>query len=207
MAKDGVRDRVRSARKRVVAAAAKAGDAEDDNVPSGRDGKDMVRESVRSATMAPPVKNSLETMDGRSRVVEMAKSGMAHPEPDWQDNPDDLDSPQEVRMSLLSAGLNPVDADTKQEALGAHAAVHDFASDPGRGGRSPEQLEAEHDMAVAAMQSHGAEDSSPLDVIGGQDHGGGNGALVFGDPFGAASGLSFEDTDSDGDSGGGWDWL
>lgn len=85
-------------------------------------------------------------------------------DPDWDDNPDDLDSIPEVKAALAEAGLDPMDIDTRKEASFGHSVTHAFADDPGRGGRTPAQLEAEHDMTVEAMQGFGMDHDSELDL-------------------------------------------
>lgn len=84
------------------------------------------------------------------------------PGPDWNDNPPDLDTPQEVRESLRADGLDPMDTDSKQQASFGHSLTHSFADDPDLGGRTPEQLEAEHDMTVDAMEEFGVDHDSEL---------------------------------------------
>lgn len=94
-------------------------------------------------------------------VTRMARGSM---EPDWDDNPEHLDTPAEVRADLRDSGLDPMDTETEEEASFGHFLVHSFADDDDLGGRSPAQLEAEHDMVVEAMQDHGVGHHSPLDV-------------------------------------------
>lgn len=183
-----------------------------ENQPSGKDSKEMVKEAVRSATMSPPTGNTLATMDGRGRVMEMAQSGAAMDagmvtggvgidvsfggyesereterereggsspaalvtydtnggeEPDWGNNPDDLDSPRDVREEFEDSGLNPMNVDSQEEAQFGHMLVHAFANDGDLGGRSAAELEAEHDMTVAALDDFGVETDSPLDFANG----------------------------------------
>lgn len=94
-------------------------------------------------------------------VTRMARGSM---EPDWDDNPEHLDTPAEVRADLRDSGLDPMDTGTEEEATFGHFLVHAFADDKDHGGRTPAQLEAEHDMVVEAMQEHGVDHHSPLDV-------------------------------------------
>lgn len=86
------------------------------------------------------------------------------PEPDFEDNPPGLDTPEEVKMSLDEDGLDPMDVDSVEEATFGHSLVHAFADDPDHGGRTEVQLEAEHDMTVEAMIEFGVEHDSPLDL-------------------------------------------
>jgi hypothetical protein len=95
------------------------------------------------------------------------------PDPDWSDNPDDLDTPEEVRETLKERGLDPMDVDTKDEAMFGHFLIHAYADDPDMGGRTPTELEAEHDMVVEALvNDHDVDHDSPLD---------------FDDPFGVSA--------------------
>lgn len=84
-------------------------------------------------------------------------------EPDWNDNPADLDTPEEVRESLRDDGLNPMNVGTQEEAQFGHALVHELANDPDHGGRTAAQLEAEHDLVVDALHDYGVDTDSPLD--------------------------------------------
>lgn len=107
-------------------------------------------------------------------------------DPDWHNNPDNLDSPEEVREDLREDGLDPMDTRTQDQAMFGHFLVHALADDDDRGGRSPEQLEAEHDMVVAAMNEHGADHRSPL------DHDDIEGGDKWADPFGVGLGFGGE---------------
>jgi hypothetical protein len=114
----------------------------------------------------------------------------------WADNPENLDEPEEVREELRADGLDPMDVASEEEATLGHRLVHEFAGEPGMGGRSREQLEAEHDMVVAKMDEDGDHDTP----------------LEFADPFGATSGDAgwFGDMDGgsdDADWGGDGAWL
>lgn len=96
--------------------------------------------------------------------VSVAMGAAGRGEPDWGDNPEHLDSAAEVRADLLEDGHDPMDVDTEKEALFGHALVHAYANDPDMGGRTAEQLEAEHDLVVDAMDDFGFDHDSPLDV-------------------------------------------
>lgn len=125
-------------------------------------------EAVTETTMVDaPTGHTLSTTDTTDRVVQMARAPM---EPDWEDNPEDLDTPEEVREDLRESGLDPMDTATADEAQFGHFLVHTYADDRDRGGRTVAQLEAEHDMVVASMLEHGVNHHSPLDV--GDIHGG-----------------------------------
>lgn len=116
---------------------------------------------TETAKVDAPTGHSLSTVDKTGRVVQMATAPM---EPDWEDNPEDLDSPEEVREDLRESGLDPMDTATPEEAQFGHFLVHAYADDRDRGGRTVAQLEAEHDMVVAAMLDHGFNHDSPLDT-------------------------------------------
>lgn len=119
------------------------------------------------------------------RVADMARVGglnLGQPEtePDWGDNPSHLDTPAEVRASLRADGLDPMDTDTREEAMFGHFLVHAYADDEDMGGRTPAQLEAEHDLTVAAMLSYGVGHESPMDRP--------DGPFAFDDPYGIGGG-------------------
>lgn len=84
-------------------------------------------------------------------------------DPDWDNNPPGLDTPEEVRASLRADRLDPMDVDTKEEAVFGHSLVHAFADDADHGGRTEAQLEAEHDLTVDAMEDFGVGHDTPLD--------------------------------------------
>jgi len=85
------------------------------------------------------------------------------PDPDWEDNPADLDTPDEVREDLRDSGLNPMNVGTEEDAMFGHFLVHAFEDDEDLGGRTAAQLEAEHDLTVQAMADFGVGHHSPLD--------------------------------------------
>lgn len=121
------------------------------------------------------------------------------PDPDWEDNPDDLDTPEEVRDDLRDSGLNPMNVGSEDEATFGHFLVHAFADDDDLGGRTPEQLEAEHDLTVGAMLDFGVGHHSPMDR-----------SDVGVNPFDFADGwgLTWDEDDSqDQLSGGGRGWF
>lgn len=105
------------------------------------------------------------------RMGEMAMvdaSGLlGNGEPDWHDNPDHLDTPDEVRDDLRESGLDPMNVGTEEEATFGHFLIHGFEDDEGLGGRTADQLEAEHDMTVEAMADFGVGHESPMDAPGG----------------------------------------
>lgn len=134
--------------------------------------KQFVEEVQHAGTVGSPTNHTLSTMDMAGNVVAMTQSPMAAgQEPDWDDNPDDLDTPDEVREDLRESGLDPMDVSTKSKAEFGHFLVHAMADDHDRGGRTPEQLEAEHDMVTAALDDYGVNHDSPLDT--GDIYGGG----------------------------------
>lgn len=117
-----------------------------------------------AAGPAPGLDPGVGSVDPRVEAGLMSAGYSGHADPDWHDNPDHLDTPAEVREGLMEAGLDPMDVDTEQQALFGHALVHGYANDPDLGGRTPAQLEAEHDLVVAAMDDYGFDHDSPLDV-------------------------------------------
>lgn len=137
--------------------------------------KEILERATESAKVEPATEHTLDVMDDGAMVTEMARSGA---EPDWGDNPAGLGNPMEVREDLREDGLDPMDVDSKEEALYGHFLTHAFADDPDRGGRSPQQLEAEHDMVVEKMEKFGVDHDSPLDL------GDIEGGESVGDPFG-----------------------
>lgn len=137
--------------------------------------REVLERAVESAKVDPATEHTLDVMDDGAMVTEMARSGA---EPDWGDNPAHLSNPMEVREDLRDDGLDPMDVDSKDEALYGHFLTHAFADDPDRGGRTPQQLEAEHDMVVEKMEEYGFDHDSPLDL---EDIEGGE---SVGDPFG-----------------------
>lgn len=159
-------EKARSERAKAVLAAAAAADADLD-AATGLDKrrKSRVKEFAERATKAgeigSPVDANLQTMDQAETVADMARAGL---DPDWEDNPDHLDTSAEVRADLREDGLDPVDVNTEERAAFGHFLLHTFANDPDRGGRTPEQLEAEHDMVVDAMIDEGMDHDSPLDL-------------------------------------------
>lgn len=132
--------------------------------------KQVAENAEKAAAATAPLGHSLRTMES-NRVAQMAA---AAPEPDWENNPDDLDTPAEVREDLKEDGLDPMDVENEEEAMFGHFLVHAYADDNDLGGRTREQLEAEHDMTVEAMREHGINHDSPLDpadIEGGQAEG------------------------------------
>lgn len=77
--------------------------------------------------------------------------------------PPALDSTSEVREELTQADLDPMDIETEDQAVFGHSLTHAFADDPDMGGRTEEQLEAEHAMTVMAMHDFGVGHDSSLD--------------------------------------------
>lgn len=143
--------------------------------------KQVAENAKKAAEATAPLGNSLKTMES-NRVAQMAA---AAPEPDWDNNPDDLDTPAEVRETLKEDGIDPMDVESRKEAMFGHFLVHAYADDNDLGGRTPEQLEAEHDMTVDAMRDHGINHDSPLDLA---DIEGGDAA---GDEFGVSIDMSW----------------
>jgi len=110
--------------------------------------------------------NAAISVEGVGSMAEINTDGLLMGEnndPDWENNPDHLDTPEEVREDLLESGLNPMNVGTEAEATFGHFLVHGFADDEDFGGRSPAQLEAEHDLTVQAMADFGVGHRSPLD--------------------------------------------
>lgn len=154
----------------------------------------MFARAEQAATAGAPVQASLDPTPNEMGMWEFASAGN-NGQPtsagtnssgggaDWGDNPDHLDTAEEVREDLRADGLDPMEAATQQQAQFGHMLVHDLQDDPGRGGRTAEQLEAEHDMTVAAMTGFGANHHTPMDTH----------PFQFSDPFGAASGESTAD--------------
>lgn len=142
--------------------------------------KQVAENAAKAAEVTPPLGHSLRTMEPTT-VGRMAAASM---EPDWGDNPAHLSNPMEVKEDLRDDGLDPMDVDTREEATFGHFLVHAMADDADRGGRTPQQLEAEHDMVVAAMREHGVDHHSPLDLAGIE------GGDAVGDPFGVGIDLS-----------------
>lgn len=91
--------------------------------------------------------------------------------PDWDDNPENLDTPEEVRAEERSRGLDPVDVDTREHAIFGNMLLHHWEHTPDHGGRTPAELEAEHDMVSDALDDFGVDHTSPMDVddIEGED--------------------------------------
>lgn len=110
--------------------------------------------------------NAAISVEGVGSMAEINTDGLlmsANDDPDWEDNPDHLDTPEEVRDDLRDSGLNPMNVGTEAEATFGHFLVHGFADDEELGGRSAAQLEAEHDLTVQAMRDFGVGHHSPLD--------------------------------------------
>jgi hypothetical protein len=176
--------RAEAAKKKIAQVAAAQAAA---NVAVGLDrrkksrNKQVAENAAKSAEVTPPLGHSLRTMEPNT-VAQMAAAPI---EPDWEDNPAHLDTPTEVREDLRDDGLDPMDVNTPQRAAFGHSLIHGMANDPDRGGRTPAQLEAEHDMVVEAMtEDYGMDHDSPLDLAGIT-----NGAMQ-GDPFGVSIDLS-----------------
>lgn len=153
--------------------------------------QEMAERAERAGRASAPTDHTLDLGTGTGVATEMARGSI---EPDWNDNPEHLDTPAEVRADLRASGLDPMDTETEDEAMFGHFLVHSFADDRDRGGRSPAQLEAEHDMVVAAMLGHGVEHRSPLDIaspLALPGRGGGQidaEPFAFDDPFGLSRG-------------------
>lgn len=130
-----------------------------------------------------PSMGSLGDLGGLAEIDASGLLGSHGREPDWHDNPDHLDEPEEVRESLRDSGLDPMDVGTKEQAAFGHFLVHSFADDEDLGGRTPEQLEAEHDLTVQAMRDFGVGHHSPLDRADVDDH-----PFAFGDEWGLSWG-------------------
>lgn len=143
--------------------------------------RELVERAVETAKVSPPTNHSLRTMDAAPVVSEMARSSMGA---DWEDNPEHLDTPEEVREDLRDDGLDPMDVGSKDEAMFGHFLVHAFADDRDRGGRTAAQLEAEHDLVVSSLGDYDVDHDSPLDL---EDIEGGD---RFGDQFGVGIDLS-----------------
>lgn len=141
--------------------------------------KEVAKRAERAGRVKRPTDHTLDLGTETGVASEMARASV---EPDWEDNPEHLDTPAEVREDLMDDGLDPMDTGTPQRALFGHFLVHGMADDPGMGGRTPAQLEAEHDMVVAAMKEHGHDHDTPLDV-GMIDFGVGMGGGSGGNPF------------------------
>lgn len=158
--------------KAVVAAATADGIASDVEVDRRKKSRNrrFVEAAEQAAEATAPTDHTLDIMDQAPVVVEMARSSM---DPDWEDNPNNLDTSVEVRSELRDDGLDPMDVSTPQQASFGHSLVHQFANDRDLGGRTPEQLEAEHDMTVAAMREFGHKHDSPLSMGGITGDGGG----------------------------------
>lgn len=151
----------------------------------------MAERAERAGRASAPTNHTLDLGTGTGVATEMARGSI---QPDWDDNPEHLDTPAEVRTDLRQSGLDPMDTETKDEAMFGHFLVHSFADDRDMGGRTPAQLEAEHDMVVEAMQDHGVDHHSPLDVaspLALPGRGGGDieaQPFAFDDPFGLSWG-------------------
>lgn len=146
---------------------------------------EVAERAERAAQATPPTDHTLDLGTETGVATEMARASM---EPDWEDNPEHLDTPAEVRAHFRSEGMDPMDTDTPQRALFGHFLVHGMADEPGMGGRTPAELEAEHDLVVAAMAEYGHEHHTPLDVTDLGVGGGGGGSLAFDDPYGLVPG-------------------
>lgn len=177
MAKDSPsKKRGRAQRAKAILAAAKSGgldaDVEVDRRTKSRQ-KQFAAAAEEAGRAGRVTDHTLDIMDQTPRVVEMASATM---EPDWGDNPAHLDTTEEVKGALVEAGLDPMDIDTPGQATFGHSLVHAYANDRDLGGRTPEQLEAEHDMVVEAMREYGFDHDSPLDKP--DITGGGGGAML-----------------------------
>lgn len=144
--------------------------------------RELVERAEKAARLSSPYQTSLQPVGDPRVATAMASANAAMGEnllapstsekerpddgidPDWEDNPENLDSPEEVRENLRSNGLDPMDVDTKERAMFANALLHAWANDPDRGGRTPEQLEAEHDMVAAALLEYDVDHDSELDL-------------------------------------------
>jgi hypothetical protein len=217
---------VRRAKRRAGAAARRAGNAgpQGSTTPEIKQGqrsrtKEVFARAQRYATASAPVDVSMDPSPSGDKMWAFASAGN-HGTPTgqtktpdtqtesqkaqsgadsngrWEDNPEDLDEPDEVREELRADGLDPMDVASEEEATLGHRLVHEFAGEPGMGGRSREQLDAEHDLVVAELDEDGDHDTP----------------LEFADPFGATSGDAgwFGDPDDDSDDaewGGDSAWL
>lgn len=171
------------------------------NVSSGRSrNQDVFARAQDYATASAPVDVDMDPSPSGDKMWEFARAGNdgqptaptsngenddedTFVEATWNDNPGDLDTPQEVRESIRERGHDPMDVETKSEAEFGHYLVHSLVDDPDHGGRTPTQLEAEHDMVVDALEEYGVDHDTPLE---------------FEDPFGVTA-------DGGGESGGnGW---
>ncbi|MCG1002864.1 MULTISPECIES: hypothetical protein [Halobacterium] len=155
--------------------------------------EEMFARAQNAATAGAPFKASIDPTPNEMEMWSFAAAGdVGQPTRyegdgqgvDWDDNPEHLDTPDEVRQDLRADGLDPMDVASEQDAQFGHMLVHAYEDDSDRGGRSPEQLEAEHDMTVAALIDHENEHDTPMD-----SH-----PFEFADPFGAASDSSADET-------------
>lgn len=179
------------ARAQQYATASAPVDVSMDPSPSGDKMWDFASAGNGGTPTGQPTSGSANGQTERSEEAVRVESGGG----DWSDNPEHLDEPEEVREELRADGLDPMDVASEEEATLGHRLVHQFADEPGMGGRSREQLEAEHDMVVTELNEDGDHDTP----------------LQFDDPFGATSedGGWFADADGGEDAvwGGESAWL
>lgn len=151
--------------------------------------QEMAERATETGKAVAPTDHTLDLGTDTGVATEMARGTV---EPDWGNNPEHLDTPAEVRAEFRDDGLDPIDVDTAARASFGHFLVHGMANEPDMGGRTPEQLEAEHDLAVAAMREYGYDHHSPLDLgVGrGDDEADADDPFEFDDPFGVAGGVT-----------------